>query len=78
MKIHKGNVNARVYTQVSDHYKHSVRQQAGATGTTPAIGSYRADGEPRTFHVMPVAAAAGRKVRVLKSEGRVVRRVTYK
>jgi len=75
MKIHKGTVNARVFTQVTRHYQHSVRQAPGATGTTPAIGSYRHDGEPRTLHAMPPAASTARKVKVLKSG---VRRISYK
>ena len=75
MKIHKGCVNARVYTQVSTHYRHAVRQHVGDAGTTPAIGSPRKDGEPRTLHAMPPSASTGRKVKILKSG---VRRVTYK
>lgn len=75
MKIHKGCVNARVYTQVSTHYRHAVRQRAGDAGTTLAIGSPRKDGEPRTLHAMPPHAATGRHVRVLKSG---IRRITYK
>lgn len=36
---------------------------------------YRADGEPRSLHVAAPAAAAGRKVKVMKSG---IRRISYK
>ena len=75
MKIHKGMCSARIVTQVVGHYRHAVYQAKDAVGTMPAFGVSRIDGEPRTFHVMPVAAATGRKVKVLKSG---TRRVTYK
>ena len=75
MKIHKGTVNARVYAQVARHYAHSVRQSASASATTPAIGAYRHDGEPRTLHAYAPNASLGRKSKMLKSG---IRRVTYK
>lgn len=73
MKIHKGMVNARVLTQVTKHYQHSVRQSPNATATTPAIGAPREGyslSNPITIIQNP-----GRKVRVLKSG---IRRVSYK
>ena len=73
MKIHSGP-NARIMAQVVSHYRHAVYQRANATGTMPAFGVSRADGEPRSLHVAPPNAAAARKVKVLKSG---VRRITF-
>jgi hypothetical protein len=74
MKIRSGS-DVRIMTQVVTHYRHSVRQGANDTGTMPAFGVSRADGEPRTLHAFAPNAATGRKVKVLKSG---VRRVTYR
>lgn len=79
MKIHKGTVNARVYTQVATHYRHAVRQHAGDTGTTPAIGAQHiAPARAVTYIHIPTATESARKCKLVKSEGRKVRRVTYR
>ena len=71
MSRHMGAVTAQ-----GRAWKLSVSQGAGDKTWVNDIRSMasRVDGEPRCMHVAPVAAAAGRKVRVLKSG---IRRISY-
>jgi hypothetical protein len=62
-------------TQQARAWKLSVVQGRNDVNEVIKLCGYRHDGEPRTLHVAPVAAAAGRKVRVLKSG---TRRIVYK
>jgi hypothetical protein len=68
--------HAGVVTQQARAWKLSSRQQRGDETWVNDIRlmGYRPDGEPRSLHVAPVAAATGRKVRVLKSG---IRRIVY-
>jgi hypothetical protein len=56
-------------------WKLSTRQRHDDTNVTLRVSASRPDGEPRTLHAMPVAAASARKVKILKSG---VRRVSYR
>jgi hypothetical protein len=69
--------HAGVVTQQARAWKLSVSQSAGDKTWVNDIRpmGYRPDGEPRSLHVAPVAAATGRKVRVLKSG---IRRISYR
>jgi hypothetical protein len=64
-------------TQQARAWKLSVRQHRGDETWINDIRpmASRQDGEPRKMHVALVAAAQGRKVRVLKSG---IRRISYK
>jgi hypothetical protein len=69
--------HAGVVTRQARAWKLSVAQSAGDKTWINDIRlmGYRPDGEPRKMHIAPVAAAQGRKVRVLKSG---IRRIVYK
>jgi hypothetical protein len=79
MKIHKGMVNARVVTQVTAHYRHAVYQTQDATGTLPAFGVQHVmpARAVNTIHI-PTATESARKCKLVKSGGKLVRRVTYR
>lgn len=64
-------------TRTALAWKNSVKQARNDASWVNDIRpmGYRADGEPRTIHAMPPAAAQARKVKVLKSG---VRRISYK
>lgn len=76
MKVRSGP-NARIMTQVVNHYRHAQYQRAGATNTVPAFGVSRAERIVNVIHI-PTVTENARKSKSVMSDGRKVRRVTYR
>jgi hypothetical protein len=78
MKVRSGP-DVRIMTQVVTHYRHAVHQHAHDTGTIPAFGvQHEFTLRATTVIHIPTATESARKVKLVKSGGKLVRRVTYR
>jgi hypothetical protein len=78
MKVRQGP-DVRVMTAVVSHYRHACYQNTHDAGTMPAFGvQHEFVLRATTVIHIPTPTENARKCKRVKSNGRVVRRVTYR
>jgi hypothetical protein len=78
MKVRSGP-DVRIMTAVVAHYRHAVHQHAHDGATMPAFGvEHKFALRATTAIHIPTATESARKAKLVKVNGRNVRRVTYR